>query len=542
MLLYHLGDKNKKNEIQLELKKGNEMINIRLEKKEIENILFIERFNNKKEIELKSYFSKLSKKYNRNEILRISLFNNKKEFMKTVAEQSKESAESKIKMSKYNFKKHQFLMLDNRLVVGTKGVSSPEDWRQLAFNLVKYIRKELPMCSIVYLDRKVTIKSKQFFEGLYLADYKFNKYKSKKTPLTDLDFLVTQDFESEIDIMSQRNELLEVINEAKCKANSQQMVRDLVNTTPEDINPESMIDISMKKFGLSTNIKVEIYDEEKLQKLNMKGHLTVNRGSKYKANLIKFTYEPKDFDRENNKVILGVGKGLTYDTGGLSLKPSGAMTTMKADKSGAMTLYGLANLLSKQGSKNKVILYLPLAENAVSSESYRPDDVIVHKNGVTSHIKNTDAEGRIVLMDSLILAQEENPDFDEIFSIATLTGSAIVQFGNEAAGMVSQNEELFEKFLEKGVIEDEIFCEAKLHKFMMDGIKDNIADITNIGTPNQGCQKAALYLMAGIKKKNLKKYIHLDIAGPAFVDKAFGTNVEGATGFGLRTLFEVYTK
>jgi leucyl aminopeptidase len=216
------------------------------------------------------------------------------------------------------------------------------------------------------------------------------------------------------------------------------------------------------------------------------------------------------------------------------------MTNMKSDKGGAIALYGFADILAKRSGDNKVVLYLAFAENMINQDSYRPDDVVVQKNGVTAHIKNTDAEGRVVIHDSLTLAQEENPDFDEIFSIATLTGAAVYQFGNEAAGMVSKNEKLFEPFYEKGKIEDEVFCEARLHKFMLNGINDEVADISNTGTPNQGCQKAGLYLMSSIQKKNIKKYIHLDIAGPTFVEKPFGTNPIGATGFGVRTLFEVY--
>jgi leucyl aminopeptidase len=523
------------------------MINIKLERKTESNIMFTDKYNmvNGNGVENASeYFVGLKKdETNKYKMVRVRLHSNKKDLIKSIEKENKETNDyvENIKMSGFKFKKNTFLRHNNNeIIVGSKGVKEAEDWRDLGFKMIKEIRKNFPKCKNVRLERVVDINSKQFFEGIFLADFKFEKYKTVKTSITDINFLVSQRFLDNKNFIIQRNELLEIIKEAKQKVSAQNLARRWVNTTPEEANSETISEEIVKKFKFNKEIKVEVYNQEKLEKLKMNGQLTVNRASKFEAKVVKITFEPKNFNRSKNKVILGVGKGLTYDSGGLSIKPTEYMTNMKSDKGGAIALYGFADILAKRSGDNKVVLYLAFAENMINQDSYRPDDVVVQKNGVTAHIKNTDAEGRVVIHDSLTLAQEENPDFDEIFSIATLTGAAVYQFGNEAAGMVSKNEKLFEPFYEKGKIEDEVFCEARLHKFMLNGINDEVADISNTGTPNQGCQKAGLYLMSSIQKKNIKKYIHLDIAGPTFVEKPFGTNPIGATGFGVRTLFEVY--
>jgi leucyl aminopeptidase len=514
------------------------MLNIRIETKQ-DGKSYLDKKDN-----LGDFF-KLNNEVSNNNTVKISVFRDLKSLINPMDKNLKEKILEQIELTNFSFKKNTYMIFDNNnMIVGSKGIKTKEDWRMLGFNLINYVRKTFGKCSNIIFEREVDINSKQFFEGLFLADYSFTKYKTKHTPIRDIDFYI---FPKKIDKNKiEKEEHLKIkksfenmLKITKQKIASQNLIRDIVNTTPEDSNSETIYESIVKRFKDKNNLTVTEYNEEKLKELHMNGHLAVNKSSKFPAKVVKITYEPKNFSKETGKIVLGVGKGLTYDTGGLSLKPAAHMTTMKADKSGAITLFGLADILSHSNSQNKVVLYLAFAENMINEDSYRPDDVVIHKNGVTSHIKNTDAEGRVVIFDSLVLAQEENPDFDEIFSIATLTGAAVSQFGNEAAGMVSQNTKLMEKYISTGIIEDEIFCEAKLHKFMMDGIDDDLADISNTGTPNQGCQKAGLYLTKAIKKKNIKKYIHLDIAGPAFVDKHFGTNPKGATGFALRTLFEI---
>jgi leucyl aminopeptidase len=427
-------------------------------------------------------------------------------------------------MNKFKNKVNEFFIDNetNTLFYCTNNIRKKEDWRDIGFNIVKTINKNLNNISTIDILDKVDSNSSQFIEGLYLATYDFSKYKRKTNKKrVQLKFLFNYDKGNS-----------SVISTAKNKVLGQFRTRDIINTCPEDANPESISLLIKERFSDNKDITVTIYNKDDLEKLNMRGHLAVNRGSKFNPKLVKIEYTPKKF----KKHIVAIGKGLTYDSGGLDIKPT--MKSMKADKSGAITLYGVMDIISKEQSNNKVTFYLPFAENMISENSYRSDDIIIMKNNVSVHVHNTDAEGRIVLHDSITLAQDENPNCDVIVSIATLTGSAVVQFGNEAAGVVTHNKKLLKKIKKIGIVEDEIFCNAELHKFMLDGIKDDIADISNTGTKHQGCQKAGLFLMTAINKKNIKKYIHLDIAGPAFIDNEFGTNVKGATGFGVRTLFE----
>jgi len=285
----------------------------------------------------------------------------------------------------------------------------------------------------------------------------------------------------------------------------------------------------------NSNIKIEFYDENKLAKLKMNGHLTVGKGSNQPPMTIKIEYMPENYDKE----YVFIGKGLVYDTGGLSLKPTDSMVNMHTDKMGAMYLIGLMDYVSKIKPKNKIVAYLALAENSIGSNSYRPGDIITMKNGKTVRILNTDAEGRLVLFDNLTLAEEENPNADAIFSIATLTGAAMVQFGVEECPIMGFDKDMKRKIIKLGKQKGEDFVIAKFNRFIMDDIKDDIADLRNIGKKRwMGSQKAGVFLTHALDKlKN--KYTHFDIAGVSRSDSGFSYFPKGATGFGLRTLMEI---
>jgi len=206
---------------------------------------------------------------------------------------------------------------------------------------------------------------------------------------------------------------------------------------------------------------------------------------------------------------------------------------------GAMYLIGLMDYVAKVKPKNKIVAYLALAENSIGKESYRPGDIITMKNGKTVRILNTDAEGRMVLFDNLTLAEEENPKADAIFSIATLTGAAMVQFGMEECPIMGFDKDMKRKIIKLGKQKGEDFVIAKFNRFIMDDIKDDIADLRNIGKKRwMGSQKAGIFLTHALDKlKN--KFTHFDIAGVSRSDSGFSYFPKGATGFGLRTLMEL---
>lgn len=424
--------------------------------------------------------------------------------------------------SGFTAKNGDMVVEDEILWVGTQGIKTVDDWRILGYK----ITTRLTQIKVSSASIKVPKKCSAFLEGLKLGGYTFDKYKSKPE-VSKLDFI---DVNSNTDIS-------EIMNESVMRVNAQCLTRDWVNTTPEEANSIS-IEASVRKMFEGTNITVNSYWGKSLEEFGMNGHLAVNRASRHEACTIRLTYTPEKFKEHH----VFIGKGLSYDSGGLSIKPSTSMTTMKMDKAGAMTVWGMMSYLSEIGCKHKVTAYMCIAENMIDGSAYKPDDVLVMKNGKTVHIKNTDAEGRLVLFDNICLAQEQNDDITTIHTLATLTGSAVIQFGAEAAGLVGFNDKLKDKLKRAGDMAGEIFLDAAFHKYMMDGVEDTLSDLSNTGTKNMGCQKAGLFLTYALEKKNRKKYLHWDIAGPAYAEKPWGTNIAGGTGFGVRTLIEFLQK
>ena len=413
-------------------------------------------------------------------------------------------------------KKGEISVNHNRVVVGTKGIKDSEDWRVLGVKLTQ----KLKSLNVKSASIRVPKKCGEFIEGLVLGDYEFNRYKSKseKSKLKTI-------------YLTSKSNIKQTVNTAISKATATCHARNWVNTTPEDAHSETIEKAVVKMFK-GTDVKVTVYGEKFLKKQGMNAHLAVNRASRHEAKTIKLEYTPKKHKEHH----VFVGKGLTYDSGGLSIKPGNHMTTMKADKAGAMTVWGMMKYIAENGSDSKVTVYMGIAENMIDGSAYKPDDVLTAMNGKTIHVKNTDAEGRLVLFDNLCLAQKQNKDITTIHTLATLTGAAVYQFGDETAALVGFNDKLKKRVQKAGDKAGEIYMNAEFHKYMMDGVKDELADLSNTGTPNQGCQKAGLFLTNAITKKKNKKYVHWDIAGPSYTEKSWGHNPSGATGFGVRTL------
>jgi len=408
------------------------------------------------------------------------------------------------------------------IYVGIHGIKTRNDWRELGFKLSKALSGKIKEITI-----EVPENSQDFIEGLYLGVYKTKDFKSNN---------ISKNILKRVYLKSKKN-IKQKIKQAKIKTEAQKLTRYLVNTPPNILYSETILKEVKEIFRNHKNIKITEYNEKKLENFGMEGHLAVNRASKHQAMTIKIEYTPKNKNKDEKAIIL-VGKGLTFDSGGLNVKPGMHMETMKADKAGAMTVIGIMKGISKLNINKKVVAYLGIAENMISEDSYRPDDILTMKNGKTVHVKNTDAEGRIVLFDNLCLAEEENKKIDKIFTFATLTGAAIFQFGDEATAMVGFNDKIKKEIKKIGEEEGEIFMNAEFHKYMLKGVEDDFADLSNTGTQNMGCQKAGIFLSNALTEKTKKKYLHLDIAGPAFVKAPFGVNEKGGTGETVRTFIE----
>jgi leucyl aminopeptidase len=427
------------------------------------------------------------------------------------------------KFSGFNGSSGQMMLDADELYVGVIGTKTADDWRTIGFKVAeKLLTLKAKSASIT-----VPEDCGEFMQGVLLGiePNEVHKSKPKKSKLELIKFVPEKS--------KYRHNIELTLVEAKDIIESQMITKRLVDSTAEDANSDSIEQEVVNLFRGSV-VDVEVYDEQFLSEENMRGHLAVNRASRSEAKTIKLSYYA-GLDAKN---IVLVGKGLTYDTGGLSIKPTNYMIDMKADKAGAMTLIGLMNYIAENGASNNITCYIALAENCIGPEAYRPGDVLEMKNGKTVMVRNTDAEGRLVLFDNLCLAQQQNKKIDAIYSIATLTGAAVFQFGDEAAGVVSFNDKMKKKLIKKGDKSGEIFMDAQFHKYMLDGVDDKVADLSNTGTSGMGCQKAGLFLSNSIKKKNIKKYLHIDIAGPAFT-KGFGSNKPGASGFGVRTLINL---
>jgi leucyl aminopeptidase len=423
-----------------------------------------------------------------------------------------------LKVSAFKAGKGEMVVDGNTLYVGTDGATDSEAWRVLGVQ----VTGKLNTMNVKNVSISVPQNCNAFVEGLQLGDYKFT-YKSTTTKPKLKTISLTS-----------KKKVGKVVESAVSKAQATCHVRDWVNTMPEVAHSASIAK-AVKKMFKGSDIKVTVYDESYLTKKGMNAHLAVNRASRHEAKTIKLEYIPKNVDK-NTKHHVFVGKGLTYDSGGLSIKGGDHMTTMKADKAGAMAVWGLMKYVSEFGSTSKITAYMGIAENMVGGDAYKPDDVLTAMNGKTIHVKNTDAEGRLVLFDNLCLAQKQNKDITTIHTLATLTGAAVYQFGDEAAALVGFNDKLKTKVKKAGEDAGELFMNAEFHKYMMESVTDDLADISNTGSYGMGCQKAGLFLTNAIEKKNTKKYVHWDIAGPAFAKSAFGHNPAGATGFGVRTL------
>ena len=466
--------------------------------------------------------------------------------IKILAPQCLKNLPNKKRLKKENFKariedKCTYLNKEDTIYIGigkekiTMGFSKLLGYK-IGKKMLKMAKYEKPF--LIYLKEieKNNINLAKFLEGMKASDYRFDKYKSKKHDEYHLEvFLITDKIPEEEEVEKYIREL----NVVQAISDGVDITRDFVNEPPSNLSSLKYKEEVESIFKGLQKSEVVIYGEEELKNRGMNCHLAVNRASVNEAMTIKITYDPKI---ESQEEIVLVGKGLTYDSGGLSLKSSSKMLSMKADMAGSAVVLGIMSALERMECKKKVVGYICLAENMVSGNAYKPDDVLKAANGKTIHVKNTDAEGRLVLFDNLVLAEEENPNLDKIYSLATLTGSAVNQFGYEAAGMVGFNEKMKKELKKRGEETEEIWLNAEFHKYMLNSVEDDIADLSNTGTPNQGCQKAGLFLTKSLTKKTVKKYLHCDIAGPSFVDKSFGVNPKGATGWGVSSFLELLKK
>ena len=414
------------------------------------------------------------------------------------------------------------LNLDNKIIIliPVNKNFKINDFEILGAKLYEYLKKNSFKKISISKNFINIINFNHFIHGLKIKSYEFNLYKGLKKKNS---FLI----EALVNISKKDKINIQKFNSIETGVN---FARDLVSEPPNVLFPKEYVNrlLKLKKIG----IKVTVYNEAKMKKLGMNSLLGVGRGSSKESYLVTLEYYGNKKNR--SKLFSFVGKGVCFDTGGISLKPARFMEEMKYDMAGSAVVSGLMQSLALRKAKINVVGVVGLVENMPGGNAQRPGDIVKSYSGKTIEVLNTDAEGRLVLADALTFTEKKfKPKF--IIDLATLTGAIIVSLGEEYAGLFSNNDELSEKLYKVGLEVNEKVWRLPLNKNYDKLINSSIADVQNINySGGAGSITAAQFLQRFILKNT--PWAHLDIAGMAFSKKAANLNPSGATGFGVRLL------
>jgi len=358
-------------------------------------------------------------------------------------------------------------------------------------------------------------------EGALMGAYRFDRYRdSDPAPVKQLELHTP---------LARDKAGKAALERAQVVADAVRSVRDLVNSSPAHLYPETFAEAALTA-AKGSKVKVKVLDDDALRRGGYGGLVGVGQGSSRPPRLVKLTYSPA---RAKGHYAL-VGKGITFDSGGLSIKPASGMETMKMDMAGAATVLHTVLAAAALDLPIKVTRWLALAENMLSSTAQRPSDVITIRGGKTVEVLNTDVEGRLVLADALVAAGEEDPDV--IVDIATLTGAQMVALGTQVGAVMGTDEER-EAVVAAATAAGEQFWPMPLPAELADSLKSEVADLSNMGDRWGGMLVAGLFLKEFVGET---PWAHLDVAGPAYNEgSARGYTPKGATGTGVRTLLSL---
>ncbi|MDD2636254.1 MAG: leucyl aminopeptidase [Bacteroidales bacterium] len=361
-------------------------------------------------------------------------------------------------------------------------------------------------------------------EGIMLSKYGFHKYfkdkEEKKSSLKELKIVSNNNDKTKVDLL---NALITGVYHA----------RDIVNE-PLSFMTAQKLSQEIERIGKETGFRTEVLNKKQIESLKMGGLIAVNRGSTHPPTFNIMQWEPEN--AINEKPYVFVGKGLVFDTGGINLKPSGYIETMKSDKAGGATVIGLMAAIAKAKLPIKVIGLVPATDNRPGNDAYVPEDIITMFDGTTVEVLNTDAEGRMILADALAYAKKYKPQL--VIDLATLTGAAVVAVGENATAIMGNTSKEIEILKQTGFEVWEKLVELPLWDEYKELLKSSVADLKNIGGKYAGAITAGKFL------EHFTDYdwIHLDIAGPAFTEKNDSYRGIGGTGVGVRLLFEFLNK
>ena len=358
-------------------------------------------------------------------------------------------------------------------------------------------------------------------EGMVLGAYQFLEYQPKATPTKLAKVVVVGPGGARVKAALARGAVI---------ADAVSWARDMINL-PSKEKPPAEFAAEARKLLRGTGVTVTVMDVPQLKALKLGGVLGVGQGSDQGPRFLKLTYTPAG---ARGKPLAFVGKGVVFDSGGLSLKTGAGMETMKCDMSGGAAVVAAMSALKALGVKQRVYGYVPLVENMPSGHAIRPGDVLRIRNGKTVEVLNTDAEGRLILADALSLASEDKPA--AVIDLATLTGACVVALGEKIAGVMGNDDAWIEQVRGAADRVGERVWPLPLPADYRKGIESPIADIKNVGPREGGAITAGLFLQEFVDNV---PWVHLDIAGPAFLSGEDGYLPKGGTGFGVRTLLEL---
>lgn len=376
-----------------------------------------------------------------------------------------------------------------------------------------------------YLSTVPCYGAEQLVEGIILGDYQFTKYKKIKKPEDDFPGI------EKITVYSKKNVsgVRSAVRRAQYSCEAVLLARDMANEPGNQWTPQHFAELA-RQLAKSSSLKCRILDKNDMKKAGMGGILAVSQGSAVPPLLVILEYIPKQY----SKTILLVGKGLTFDSGGISIKPSAGMQDMKYDMCGGAAVLSTMQALVEEKPEVKVVALVPSSENLSGSKAVKPGDIITHHNGITSEVVNTDAEGRLILADALSFGiKKYKPDC--VVDLATLTGAVIIALGHHRSGLMSNNDRLAGSLIDSGASCGEPLWRLPLDEDYSKQIDSDVADIKNVGGKEGGSITAAAYLQKFVGDT---PWAHLDIAGTAwdFTQKSYIP--KGPSGVGVRTLID----
>ena len=359
-------------------------------------------------------------------------------------------------------------------------------------------------------------------EGALLGVYSFRKHITKEPEYSEIkQLLIVGRNQAELSLLVRGS------NKGKILAEATNLARDMVNESANYMTPNRMAEMAAE-LAKAHRLEVSVLEQEQMQELGMGGLLGVAQGSQQPPKFIILRYRGGD-SAEADVALLG--KGITFDSGGLSIKPSEGMAEMKGDMAGGAAVMAAISAVAQLQLKINVLAIIPATENLPSGKALKPGDILTAMNGKTIEIISTDAEGRLILADALSYAKKLGVKF--IVDVATLTGACRVALGDVYSGAFGNNQELMDKVIAAGAEAGELIWQMPMHEQYKEQIKSDVADIKNVGGKWGGAITAAHFLAEFVGDT---PWVHLDIAGTSLNEKEQGYLVKGATGVPVRTL------